>query len=106
MSDGKLICAGSTLFLKNKYGVGYNLTFSKMNTNVPSAPIIALVEKHVATAKVTTDVSAEISMQLPMDEVSKFPQMFEEIDANKTKLAYESYGVSITTLEEVFLKVA
>jgi len=26
MNSGKIICVGSSLFLKNRYGVGYNLT--------------------------------------------------------------------------------
>jgi ATP-binding cassette subfamily A (ABC1) protein 3 len=26
MGEGKLICCRSSVFLKNKYGVGYNLT--------------------------------------------------------------------------------
>ena len=88
MSDGKLICCGSTIFLKNKYGVGYNLTFSKLNTNVSSMPIINVVTKHIQSAQITTDVSTEVSFQLPMEEVSKFPKMFEEIDANKDRLSY------------------
>lgn len=29
MSHGKLECCGSSVFLKNKFGVGYNLTISK-----------------------------------------------------------------------------
>lgn len=57
MNDGKLICAGSTIFLKNKYGVGYNLTFSKLNSSKPSMPIINVVHKHVPVANITTDVS-------------------------------------------------
>ncbi len=40
MGEGKLICCGSSLFLKNKYGVGYNLTIIKSNTNDKSEPII------------------------------------------------------------------
>ena len=106
MSDGKLMCCGSTIFLKNKYGVGYNLTVSKLSTSVPSQPITELIQKYIPQAKITTNVSSEISYQLPMDTVSYFSKMFDELDSNKTKLRYESYGVSITTLEEVFLKVA
>ena len=40
-----------------------------------------------------------------MDQVKRFGQMFTEIDTNLSKLGIESYGISITTLEEVFLKV-
>ncbi len=29
MQDGKLVTVGSSLFLKNRYGVGYNLTVVK-----------------------------------------------------------------------------
>lgn len=88
MSDGKLMCTGSSLYLKNKYGVGYNLTFSKLNTSISSAPIISLITKHISNANVTTDVWSEISFQLPMEEVPKFACMFEEIDAQKDKLGY------------------
>lgn len=29
MGEGKLICCGSSVFLKNRFGVGYNLTIVK-----------------------------------------------------------------------------
>jgi len=29
MADGKLLCLGSSLFLKNRYGAGYKLSFAK-----------------------------------------------------------------------------
>lgn len=29
MAEGRLICLGSSLFLKNRFGVGYNLTIVK-----------------------------------------------------------------------------
>lgn len=29
MGEGKLICSGSSVYLKNKFGVGYNLTIVK-----------------------------------------------------------------------------
>lgn len=31
MADGRVICLGSSLFLKNRFGVGYNLTMAKLN---------------------------------------------------------------------------
>lgn len=99
MSEGRLVCCGSTIFLKNKYGVGYNLTFSKINSNVPSMPIIDVVGRYVPTAKTSTNVSTELTLQLPMEEVGKFPAMFGELDGSKEKLGFSSYGVSITTLE-------
>jgi len=29
MAQGKLVCLGASLFLKKRYGVGYNLTMEK-----------------------------------------------------------------------------
>lgn len=29
MGEGKMICCGSSIYLKNRFGVGYNLTFVK-----------------------------------------------------------------------------
>lgn len=29
MAHGKLVCVGASLFLKKRYGVGYNLTMEK-----------------------------------------------------------------------------
>lgn len=36
VNDGKLVCLGSTIFLKNKFGVGYNITIAKRDSKVPS----------------------------------------------------------------------
>ena len=41
-----------------------------------------------------------------MSAITKFPAMFDELDKGSAKLGIMSYGISITTLEEVFLKVA
>jgi ATP-binding cassette subfamily A (ABC1) protein 3 len=41
-----------------------------------------------------------------MKSVVKFPELFEDMDSNLKKLQISSYGISITTLEEVFLRVS
>jgi ATP-binding cassette subfamily A (ABC1) protein 3 len=33
MAEGKIKCLGSSLFLKNRYGVGYNLVIAKKDRN-------------------------------------------------------------------------
>jgi ATP-binding cassette subfamily A (ABC1) protein 3 len=52
MGEGKLICCGSSVFLKNKFGVGYNLTIVKENNNVDSEPILKLITGIVNQGKV------------------------------------------------------
>ena len=63
--------------------------------------IKALVKKYIAKSNVLSDVGTELSFQLPEASSGKFPSLFRQLDGAKV-----AYGVSVTTLEEVFLKVA
>ena len=52
-----------------------------------------------------SNVGAELAFVLPKNEVGKFPPLLNELDANKKALGISSYGVAVTTLEDVFLRV-
>eukprot|EP01083_Nonionella_stella_P122957 370200_1 len=47
----------------------------------------------------------EISYRLPFEQTASFPHVFESLDQVKDTLRISTYGISITTLEEVFLKI-
>ncbi|XP_065652510.1 phospholipid-transporting ATPase ABCA3 isoform X2 [Hydra vulgaris] len=104
MADGKLQCYGSSLFLKKKYGVGYHMVMVK-NTKCKVDQMTKLVTKHIPTASLENDDGMELSYILPSEYVSVFESLFSEIENQREKLGISSYGASITTLEEVFLKV-
>ena len=104
MNKGQLRCLGSSLFLKNKFGVGYNFTCIKLE-HADSNAITAFVNETFDNAKLLSNVSAEISFQLPTSEISKFESFFRSLDQKLEELRIESYGISVTTLEEVFLRV-
>jgi len=106
MGEGKIQCLGRPLFLKNKFGVGYSLTMVKKDINVPSEPIIDLVKGIIPECNVLSNVSAEVTFQLPLDTTSRFKTLFESLDSKLDELKVSSYGVSVTTLEEVFLNVS
>ena len=61
MGEGRLICCGSSLFLKNEFGVGYNLTVVKTSTTVDSTPIIKAIESKISISKCISNVSSEIT---------------------------------------------
>ena len=100
-----MICCGSSIYLKNQFGLGYNITFSKKGNEVNSGPIIDTVKKHSANAKVLSNIATDLSMQLPMEDIGRFPALFDDLDSHKDQLRYAEYGISITTLEEVFLRI-
>jgi len=105
MADGQLRCCGSSLFLKQHFGVGYNLTIEKV-PNAPSEPIQSLVKSFVKEACVLSDVGSELAIQLPLSTSSQFENLFKTFDNQRKELSIDTYGISVTTLEEVFIKVA
>jgi len=117
MAEGELRCVGSSLFLKKKYGVGYQLTIEKlpMQTNsnrhqtsmkLLETDISSLVTNTVNDATLLSNVGTEMSFQLPIGESDKFPEIFESLDEKVSNRQVVTYGVSITTMESVFLMVA
>lgn len=108
MSAGKLACVGSPLFLKNRYGTGYTLTLARAGSNRDGGAdaIVSLVKSHVPGAKVTSDVGAELAVMLPSEGSGKFAGLFKELDGKIQSAGFASYGISCTTLEEVFLSIA
>ncbi|EAS03348.1 ABC transporter family protein (macronuclear) [Tetrahymena thermophila SB210] len=106
ISDGQIKCVGSNIFLKERFGNGYNFTFVKEQNNTPSEPIIQFIKYFIPESSLISDYSAEVAFQIPQKYIPQFPNLFDQIEKQKTNLKIRSYGVSITTLEEVFLKVA
>eukprot|EP01083_Nonionella_stella_P139348 424928_1 len=106
MADGEIQCCGSSLFLKSRYGVGYTLTFVKQSRLVGNAPIESLVSRHCEGVSVLSSSAGEIVFRLPFDESPKFPNLFDACDRDSEIFGIQSYSISVTTLEEVFLRVA
>ncbi|CAG9814922.1 unnamed protein product [Phaedon cochleariae] len=106
VSKGNIRCCGSSLFLKNKFGIGYHLTLVLEGICKEQA-INRLVKTHVSKAEKARRHGRELSFILPHNAVEKFASLFsaieQEINNKTSKLGISSYGVSMTTLEEVFL---
>jgi ATP-binding cassette subfamily A (ABC1) protein 3 len=173
MHKGKLRCCGTPLFLKSRFGVGYNIVLTKDDKGEHDfVPIQKLVQTHVSESELLSnvgtcceltmiwipiaivcgvltpystffcccfcffaagcfvfltptlssffrgffflslslflamcDTGTEISFRLPLDATPKFPAMLRALDLQKEGLGVVSYGLSVTTMEEVFLRV-
>uniref|UniRef100_A0A3Q3BQ74 P-type phospholipid transporter n=1 Tax=Kryptolebias marmoratus TaxID=37003 RepID=A0A3Q3BQ74_KRYMA len=64
--------------------------------------------KHVPEARLVEDLGHELTYILPYQSAKDgaFVELFHELDDRLTDLGISSYGISDTTLEEIFLKVA
>ncbi|XP_058851719.1 phospholipid-transporting ATPase ABCA3-like isoform X1 [Acipenser ruthenus] len=104
MAEGKLQCCGSPLFLKNKYGSGYHMVIVREPLcDVPE--ITRLVKMYVPNATMESSAGAELSYILPKESTDRFELLFAELEMKREELGIASYGASVTTMEEVFLRV-
>ncbi|KAB0401470.1 hypothetical protein E2I00_009254 [Balaenoptera physalus] len=104
MAKGELQCCGSSLFLKQKYGAGYHMTLVKEPHCNPEG-ISRLVHHHVPNATLESSAGAELSFILPKESTHRFESLFAKLEKKQKELGIASFGASVTTMEEVFLRV-
>lgn len=64
-----------------------------------------MLRKYVPNLEIETAVGAELTYQLPDGYSNLFEEMFRDLEENSERLQLSGYGISITSLEEVFMKV-
>lgn len=142
MKRGKLEVVGTSLQLKQHYGIGYLLACNARDGADPAAVEQRLrrfvhrhfsemlhhdqpnehtaVEPQAFVYQPSDDIRADetdrlyrpsggahnkIRIVLPYSAVSKFPAFLRDLEDCMDDLQIASYGLSITTLEEVFLRI-
>uniref|UniRef100_A0A4W2DWQ7 ABC transporter domain-containing protein n=1 Tax=Bos indicus x Bos taurus TaxID=30522 RepID=A0A4W2DWQ7_BOBOX len=105
MAKGTLQCCGSTIFLKKVYGVGYHLIIVK-DRHCDVKEISELIKYHIPEARLENNVAAELSFVLPKEYTDRFKALFTEMEDRQEELGIASFGISITTMEEVFIRVS
>ncbi|KAK2908022.1 phospholipid-transporting ATPase ABCA1 isoform X2 [Channa argus] len=151
ISQGKLCCCGSPLFLKSCLGSGYYLTVVKregMDFSTPSSTsictstsvstnklpilkdsessmsedtglgseengsylvaLLSLAQHHIPGARLVEESGREAVINLPQTATkdSSLAIFLSELDQRLLELGISSYGLSDSTLEEIFLRVA
>ncbi|XP_059827445.1 ATP-binding cassette sub-family A member 13-like [Hypanus sabinus] len=112
LEGGQLKCCGSPTYLKEQYGHGYSLIISKK----PSAEgsdescdvglVTSLVKEHIPQAFLKENAFGELTYIIPSaEDKTAFEKLLHALDENMEKLYLNSYSISDTTLEEVFLKL-
>ncbi|KAM6175512.1 cholesterol transporter ABCA5 [Erethizon dorsatum] len=103
MSQGMLKCVGSSIFLKSKWGIGYRLSLY-VDRCCAIESLSSLVKQHTPGATLSQRGDQQLVYSLPFKDVDKFAGLFSALDIH-SNLGVISYGVSMTTLEDVFLKL-
>jgi ABC-type multidrug transport system ATPase subunit len=111
MARGQLRCIGSAQHLKAKYGKGYTLTVNSL----PAASAEEAAERQsVLDAFILNEVgNGHASVLSAINRTKKYliekgsapsiAEIFKLMEAHKTRLHVREWGLSMTTLEEVFI---
>uniref|UniRef100_A0A8W7P6N4 ABC transporter domain-containing protein n=1 Tax=Anopheles coluzzii TaxID=1518534 RepID=A0A8W7P6N4_ANOCL len=104
MAEGELKACGSSFFLKKRFGVGYRLICVK-GANCDRARLTGILRQHIPNINIDTDIGSELSYVLNEDYTAVFQDLLRDLEDNVEQCGITSYGISLTTLEEVFLRV-
>ncbi|OCT63756.1 hypothetical protein XELAEV_18044852mg [Xenopus laevis] len=114
LEQGGLKCCGSPMYLKEKFGSGYHLTLTKKFPNRENREecnveaVTDLIKSHISEAHLKEDVGGELVYILPPfnAEISgAYLSLLQALDSRMNDLHIGCYGISDTTIEEVFLKL-
>lgn len=105
MANGHLQVAGSSLFLKSKFGIGYHLSITK-EAGSQDEVLVQTVKKLIPEAYLEESTHTSLIINLPRGSANKFDQILDELSNRKGELNISSSGIASTTLEEVFVNLA
>ncbi|KAM4691855.1 ATP-binding cassette sub-family A member 9-like [Rhinophrynus dorsalis] len=103
ISNGRLKCVGSSLFLKRKWGIGYHLRM-QVPSSCDTELMTSIIKQHISSSKLTAQNEEELTYTLPFENMDSFPDLFLHLDGQVGQTIV-NYGVSMTTLDDVFLKL-
>ena len=84
-------------------GEGYSLRLS-LGGNNDEAKFLELIRKVIPLAEVKSNASGELIFSLPAKDKKVFGELFEALEKNKIAMDIGNFGLSITTMEDVFLR--
>ncbi|KAG7227448.1 hypothetical protein INR49_005262 [Caranx melampygus] len=113
LERGGLKCCGSPVYLKDKLGQGYKLTLTKKmqsreSKQTDDADLKAFIQAHVPEARLKETQGGDLVYSLPpftSSSAASYRSLLTALDSNLDDLRLGGYGISDTTLEEVFLQL-
>ncbi|KAJ8352847.1 hypothetical protein SKAU_G00243230 [Synaphobranchus kaupii] len=114
LERGGLKCCGSPFYLKDKLAQGYNLTLTKKiqtpgsDMRFEGEEVKAFIQSHLPEARVKEGDVGDVVYALPpfaSHNAEAYHTLLTGLDQNLDALQLGCYGISDTTLEEVFLQL-
>lgn len=104
MSRGRVICCGSSVFLKKVYAGGYHLRIAK-SERFDTKSFHGFVKEHLPESKLENETANEIKFTIAAEDTGHLPEFFEKLENDKITLGVYSCGVNVASMDDVFLRV-
>lgn len=102
MSEAKIVASGSPLFLKRAFNCGYHLRISKRPGHLDDKFAYYLLSNLGEGCQLEQTGRLESIYAIPRKVGPKLGQFFEQLDKDIHELRIESYGITCTTMDDVF----
>jgi len=107
MAHGKVRCVGNSLHLKNRFGDGYRINIV---TNIKDIPTVKQqVQSYLPQSSLIAESGGSLVFGVNASSHHTLVPLFRYLEEEEQKGAHESivkdWGISQTSLEDVFLKV-
>ena len=107
MSHGRMFACSSSYELKRDHGVGFTLNCAKQREDpVIAERVLECLRKHVPEVQMIHEGSMDAVYRIPADKLPVFGAMLEDLERRRDDLGIHSYGVSMCSLEDVFVSVS
>lgn len=116
INHGRLKCSGTTMYLKSKYGSGFflNLTHSVGGMDPKKLEeqlleLLPLTENQSGTVRLASAEQNETSYSIDLESArsEQMVDVFQFLETTgKEQLGVDAFGISESTMEQVFFKVA
>ncbi|XP_054933572.1 ABC transporter A family member 5-like isoform X3 [Dermacentor andersoni] len=106
LAQGAVQCSGSPGFLKKAYGAGYRVQIArKPSVAFQLYDIMHIIKSTVPEAEVRRHRQSEVTVALHVLDCAGFEHMFAQLEAQSDALGIDSIGVSVATIQDVFVKI-
>ena len=110
MAKGRLRCLGSTVRLKSRFGAGYKISISLGDhSDAQSTQALAvreLMSRHLGCNAASESSKAYLRFVVPASAEGQMADTFKEIETRRAELGIVDVQIAMSTLEDVFLKLA
>lgn len=106
LAEGRIRVIGPALYLKNKFGDGYRLSLTCRVSD--SGEVKSQISQYIPNSKVLDERGGSIIVGVLMNEASQLIPVLRVLEGKaegKLRSLVNDWGISLSTLEEVFMKV-